>query len=36
MQACAILPYSCIIISLALPLVITYSVVQGNLSLSYR
>ena len=36
MQACGILPHSCIVISLPLPLVITYSVVQGNLSLSYR
>ena len=36
MQACGILPHSCIVISLPLALVITYSVVQGNLSLSYR
>ena len=36
MQACGTLPHSCIVISLPLPLVITYSIVQGNLSLSYR
>ena len=36
LQACGILPHSCIVISLPLPLVITYSVIQGNLSLSYR
>ena len=36
LQACGILPHSCIVISLPLPLVITYSVVQCNLSLSYR